>query len=352
MRIIKATCLIATSIFVLVTVSHAQQKGGRVVTETLVSSILRGTRTGLDSSRLVKVYLPPGYADPKKFFPVIYYFHSVFSSAESTLANGRLVQLLDRSFERGNAKEFILVVADYSSPTTGSIYENSPATGRWLDFTTQELLPFIDSRFRTIRHRDSRGLAGEMMGGRGAFQLAMLYPELFSVIYAMNPVATGIGLLPMPTYPKWDRIHRAKSFSDLQGDHISAIFVTICQAFLPNPDRPPFYCDFFMEPDGNTFRFHPENAAIVNRGFLLDHKLEERAVNLRAMRGIAFDWARYDPIQDHVYGSETFSRQLESFGVQHEAEEYRGVSWEKNWSDDGRFYTRLVPFFDRHLVFQ
>jgi len=76
----------------------------------------------------------------------VYYFHTVFSSPDKTLEDGNLVKLMERGFTNGVTREFILVVADYTSPTTGSLYENSTATGRWLDFTGQELVPFIDSK--------------------------------------------------------------------------------------------------------------------------------------------------------------------------------------------------------------
>jgi pimeloyl-ACP methyl ester carboxylesterase len=353
MKSIRWLFLVALVVWLgLLPAAAAEIKQGSLVTEHLVSAKLQGTRSGVDPNRAVMVYLPPGYADSGKSYPVIYYCHSVFLSPEKLFADGNLVNLLERGFAQGLIPEFIFVVADYSSPTTGSIYENSPATGRWLEYTVEELVPFIDSRFRTLRTRESRGLAGDMMGGRGAFQLAMRYPAHFSAVYALNPVATGLGLLPMPTYPDWRRIHRAKSFADLEGDHIAQIFVTACQAFLPNPDRPPFYCDFIMEMKDGEPTFDPDNALKLRRGFLLDHQLDDYAANLRTMRGIAFDWSRYDPIQDHVHGSEAFSRKLESYGVEHEAEEYRGIYWTKNWAKDGRFYTRLLPFFARHLVFQ
>jgi len=65
----------------------------------------------------------------------------------------------------------------------------------WI-FTIEELVPFIDNNFHTLRHRESRALAGEMMGGRGALIHAMKYPDYFSVVYAMNPVGTGRGYCP------------------------------------------------------------------------------------------------------------------------------------------------------------
>lgn len=329
-----------------------ERKMGTVVTEKLASIILKENQTGVDPNRNIKVYLPPSYTSSNKLYPVVYYCHSVFQSPEKVFADGNMVKLLERGFKNGVVKEFIFVVGDYTSPTTGSLFENSTATGRWLDYTAEELVPFIDSRFRTLRSADSRALAGEMMGGRGALLLAMRHPEIFSMVYALNPVGTGTGLLPIQAYPNWQKILQAKSFADVQGDHISEIFITMSQAFLPNPDRPPFYCDFLMEMKNGQPTYHAENARKQIAGFSLNHLLDEYADNLRKLRGVAFDWSRYDPIQDHVYAIQAFTRKLESFGINHEAEEYRGVYWTENWHENGRFYARLLPFFERHLVFE
>ena len=153
----------------------SEPKRGTVVTQILPSAILRENRIGLDANRRIKVYLPPGYATSGKAYPVVYYCHSIFWDNEKLVADGKLVHLLDRGIANGVTQGFILVAADYSTPTTGSVYENSPITGRWLDFTTQELVPFIDQCYRNLRHRDSRAVTGDFMGGQGALQLAMAH---------------------------------------------------------------------------------------------------------------------------------------------------------------------------------
>ncbi|MEQ9439375.1 MAG: alpha/beta hydrolase-fold protein [Cyclobacteriaceae bacterium] len=326
---------------------------GQLLTETLVSTILLENRIGIDPNRSIKVYLPPGYEASGKSYPVVYYCHSIFWSTDQMFEDGNVVRQLDRGFANGVADEFIFVAADYTTPTTGSIYENSPVSGRWLDYTIEEVIPFIDSRFRTIPHRDSRALAGDFMGGRGALKLAMEYPDVFSVVYALHPVATGTGNIAWPYVQiDWEKIHQAKSFDEIGTDGRSQLFVTISQAFLPNLDRPPFYCDFFMELEDGEPKLQVENTLKTKAGFLLEEKLEESVANLRSLRGIAFDWGRFDPTQDHVYANRAFSRKLEDLGIEHEAEEYRGDPWERNWTDHGRFYTRVLPFFARHLVFE
>lgn len=351
MRLLKLFLLLFITVLTSDYALSQKSMGGTFVTKTLLSHVLRGTITGLDSNRIVKVYLPQTYASSSRKYPVVYYLHSVFSSAEKTLQDGKLVSLIEAGFNNHVVQEFILVVADYSSSTTGSLYENSNSTGRWLDFTANELVPFIDGNFRTLPHRNSRALVGEMMGGRGAFMLGMKFPETFGMLYAMNPVGTATGVLPIQTYPNWRKILGAKSFGELHDDHISQLFIAMSQAFVPNPDRPPFYCDFLMEMNNNEPTYHPEHAQKHITGFLLGHQLDLYGDNLRKLNAIAFDWSRYDPIQDHVSGCITLSRKLETYGINHEAEEYRGVYWEENWKANGRFYTRVLPFLNRHLVF-
>ncbi|GAO43190.1 putative esterase [Flavihumibacter petaseus NBRC 106054] len=329
-----------------------QPQKGTLVTDSFTSVVLRENKLALGLNRKVKIYLPPGYTASGKAYPVVYYCHSIFGNPGSIF--GAATDQVDRAVAAGVTRAFILVVADYSSPTSGSMYENSPVSGKWLDFTVQELVPFVDRKYRTIRHQNSRAITGDFMGGRGALKLAMTYPDVFSVVYALHPVATGVGTRPWTELGvNWTKINKATTYAELAGDTPSQIFVSICQAFLPNPSRPPFYCDFFMEPDSSGgVKVNTPHMIHVQHDFMLEGQLAESAGNLKKLRAIAFDWARYDGNFDHVYANRAFTRDLEDLGIEHEAEEYRGRPWNKTWNDDGRFYTRVLPFLNRNLVFE
>lgn len=329
---------------------------GIVISEKLVSKILHENLLGLNETRHVMIYLPPGYATSGKSYPVVYYCHSMLGNAETIIEGTPAIKLLERAFTAGVIKEVIFVVADYSTSAVGSLYENSPVSGRWIDFTTKELVPFIDGKFRTIRHSESRAIVGDFMGGRGALTLAMTHPDIFSVVYAMHPVATGMGYLPWTELGiDWKKILQAKSttdIADIPRDSRAWIFIPVCQAFLPNPSRPPFYCDFFMDLENGEVKVNVENMLKAKKGFLLEGAVGEFAANLKKLRGIAFDWARYDGNYDHIFSARVFTRELDDLGIEHDAEEYRGNPWNRNWTDDGRFYTRLLPFIARHMVFE
>lgn len=322
---------------------------GRLITEKLASEVLHENMIGLDPNRTVKIYLPPSYDGTKKSYPVVYYFHSMFTSVDQVFDSG-VVSLLERAFSEGVSREFIFVAADFSSPTVGSLYENSPVSGRWIDFTVNELVPFIDRKFRTLKQRDSRAVVGHFMGGRGALKMVMSHAETFSVAYALHPVATGNGHMPWSLISlDWKKVFTAKTFDDVGN---AKIFVAVGQAFLPNLNRPPFYANFMFEPDSQGEpRPSPENIIKSKAGFHLEESLIESASNLRSLRGLALDWARFDGNQDHVYSNETFSRKLYDLGIPHEGEEYSGDPWSTVWGPEGRFYTRTLPFFQKHLAF-
>lgn len=327
---------------------------GQVVTEQIQSEVLKENRVGLKTTRKVMVYLPPGYAQSGRAYPVVYYLHSIYGNAGAILYDSSEIhELLVTAFNRDKDKQFILVVPDYSSSNIGSLYENSPVSGRWLDFTTREVVPFIDKKYRTINHRDSRGVTGDFMGGRGALKLGMSHADVFGVVYALHPVALGVGTRPWTDLGvNWDKVFNAKNFTDLGGDKFSETWVAICQAFLPNPSRPPFYCDFFMKKEGGKIVVDADNLLKIQHQFHLDETLPETYKNLKSLRGLAYDFARYDGNYDHIHAARAFTRILDDLGVEHEAEEYRGTPWNKTWGIDGRFNTRALPFLLRYLVFE
>jgi hypothetical protein len=334
----------------------AEVKHGKVITEKIVSKVLHDNLVGLNETRQVMIYLPPGYEASGKRYPVVYYFHNIFGNASSIMKDAPAVQLFEKAFAAGMSKELIFVVADYSTSGVGSLYENSSVSGRWLDFTAQELVPFMDAKFRTLRSSSSRAAVGDYMGGRAALKLGMTHADLFGIIYALHPVATGMGYLPWAELDiDWKKIMALKTKSDIDGlkpDIRTQIFITVSQAFLPNPSRPPLYCDFFMDIQNGELRVNPENMAKAKKGFMLEDNVVESVPNLRKLRALAFDWASYDGNYDHVFAARNLSRDLTDAGIDHEAEEYRGNPWSKLWKDNGRFYTHLIPFVARNLQFE
>lgn len=325
---------------------------GVIETRFLESSILKENRVGLNPTRRIKVYLPPGYAQAKARYPVIYMLHSLNWDNERMFAPGTAAQpTFDRAISRGVIRPFILVAPDYTANGPGSMFANSTTAGRFEDHTLQEVVPFIDSNYRTLARPESRGITGDFMGAYGALRYAFRHPDVFSVVYAMHPVGTGSGVEPLYQRPDWSRLQNARSAADLQGDPYGPVFLTMVQTFLPNPQRPPLYCDFMIDIRDGERDVNVDNVKRVEQGFFLENIAAQERDNLRKLRGIKFDWGRYDPTYAHVHSNREFTRDLDELGIDHEAEEFRGTPWDKYWSDDGRVYTEVLPFFARLLAY-
>ncbi|NJK86707.1 MAG: esterase family protein [Bacteroidales bacterium] len=74
-----------------------------------------------------------------------------------------------------------MVIVNGYNILEGCFYQNSPVTGNWEDFVVNDVVKFIDAKYRTIPKAGSRALIGLSMGGYGALTLSMRHPSVFSV---------------------------------------------------------------------------------------------------------------------------------------------------------------------------
>lgn len=330
----------------------AQSAKGQIVDREITSINFSKNRTDASPVRKMVVYLPPDYSTSTHRYPVIYFLPNPFEeSYRFDFDHRHANRLFDQAIAEGVIKSFILVAVDMNTPLGTSWYVNSPVTGNWEDFMIQELVPYIDANFKTLPSRDSRGIAGIFIGGYGAIRFGMRHPDVFGAVYAMHPVGTGAGVGVSMTIPKWDILANAKSIEDVKKDPGTWIFATMFQAHLPDPDKPPLYIDLVARQENNRLLI---DAGLMDRfrnNFLLETMIPQYADNLKSLRAFKFDWTRNDGNFDHVYANQAFTRKLNEFGVSHAAEEYTGPFDDSNWGTDGRFFTEVLPFFARSLVF-
>lgn len=325
----------------------------QLVLREIRSESIAHNKAGVDPVRKMLVYLPAGYDESStQRYPVIYFFPNPFEESYRYDFDHRDAQeLFDRAISEGVIQKFILVAVDMNTPLGSSWFANSSATGNWDGFMVRELVPYIDANFKTLRSRDSRGIAGIFIGGYGAIRLGMRHPDVFGTVYAMHPVGTGAGVGVSMTIPKWDILANASSAEDVMKDPGTRIFTTMFQAHLADPDKPPLFIDLVARQENSKLVI---DAALMDRfrnNFLLETMIPQYADNLKSLRGFKFDWTRNDGNFDHVYANQAFTRKLNEFGVNHAAEEYTGPFDESNWGSDGRIYSDVLPFFEKHLIF-
>jgi len=317
---------------------------------TITSKAFDGNKIGVSGQRRVRVYLPEGYEASGRRYPVVYYLHNLFEDEKVAFDRDGFGRLLDQAIAAKTVPPLIVVAADFSTPLGSSIYTSSPVTGRWDDFLAVELVGWTDKTFRTLARRDSRGLAGDRMGGYGAMAMGMRHADVFGSVYALHPVGAGLGLQTMSSRPNFELLQNAKSLDDLKVDGFSQLFTAIYQAHLPNPDKPPLYVDLPARKVDGKLVIDAKVTARLIESFALDHQVLRHADALKTLRGLKFDWGRNDPNPDHVISAQALSRILTELGVPHEAEEYVGGWGDRTWGETGRVYTAMLPFFARTLV--
>src|SRR5439155_11285908 len=129
------------------------------------------------------VMLPPAYAKEKdKKYPVLYFLHGLGENEQALMRSGGwgLIEDLRREHKVG---DFLMVAPE----GRGSFFINS-ADGhdRYSNFLIAEFLPFIETHYRNIRNRKSRGVTGLSMGGFGVLRLAFAHLELFGSASAQS----------------------------------------------------------------------------------------------------------------------------------------------------------------------
>jgi hypothetical protein len=157
---------------------------GRIDQHTIVSALLADNPLGDPAERPVEVYVPPGYDDdPGRRFPSIYviqgYTGSLAMWHNRSAFRPTFAEAVDALFAAGGAPPCILVFVDAWTAYGGSQFVDSPGTGRYHSYLCDEVVPFVDARYRTLTAAAHRGITGKSSGGFGAMITPMLRPDLF-----------------------------------------------------------------------------------------------------------------------------------------------------------------------------
>lgn len=123
----------------------------------------------------VRVLLPDGYeAHPKRQYPVLYLLHGAGGNSRSWTEAGDAEALTA-------GLPLIVVMPDSGLGSGYTDWYNDGLLGppAWETYHVEQLIPWIDRRFRTVASRRGRALAGLSMGGYGALTYAARHPDTF-----------------------------------------------------------------------------------------------------------------------------------------------------------------------------
>ena len=172
---LRRICLaLTTAVMAFSSLARAQ---GRIDCGALRSRIL---------ARAVRycVLLPPSYEQSgDKKYPALYFLHGLGENEQVLVRSGGwgLIEDLRQKHQIG---EFLIAAPEGQ----GSFFINSAdGRDRYSDFFLSEFIPYVESHFRSLRDRNSRGVTGLSMGGYGALRFAFARPELFRAVSAQSP---------------------------------------------------------------------------------------------------------------------------------------------------------------------
>jgi S-formylglutathione hydrolase FrmB len=163
------------------------QLAGRIDDHVIVSELLRDNPLGDPYERPLLVYVPPGYdAEPERRYPAVYviqgYTGQVVMWRNRSAFRQPFPELADAVFASGDAPPAIVVYVDAWTRYGGSQYVDSPGTGRYHSYLCDEVVPFVDARYRTLAAPAHRAISGKSSGGFGAMITPMLRPDLFGAL--------------------------------------------------------------------------------------------------------------------------------------------------------------------------
>jgi hypothetical protein len=231
---------------------------GRLDRLVVESELLAGNPLGDPPQRPLYVYSSPGAAaGGADGVPCVFVLQGYTGQLDAWLAHDAFepsgIERLDAMFAAGDCPEGVVAFVDAWTSLGGAQFLNSVATGRYLDYICDEVVPFVDARYPTAAAREHRGVAGKSSGGYGAMVLPMRRPDLFGGLAShagdalfeccylpeFRAVARALRDRYDGSYEVFfERLRQAPAFDfDRHGRVLEAY--AYAAAYSPDPDRPP-----------------------------------------------------------------------------------------------------------------
>lgn len=259
----------------------------------------------------------------------------------------------DALFAEGEVPPAVVVYVDAWTAYGGSQFVDSPGTGRYHTYLCDEVVPFVDARYRTLADRDHRGIQGKSSGGFGAMITPMLRPDLF------GGLATHAGdalyeYLYVPEFSScvrllrdyggdiwkwWEDFHTRTPFSK-QGDDTLLLTLGCTAAFSARDDGTPQ-----LPFDTRTGVLDPD---LWQRWLDWDpvRMVPHHADALRSMRAIWIDGGTRDEFNLDI-GADAFRQALLDVGVHEDT--IRFELFDAGHGDIGYRYPMSLAYLVRAL---
>lgn len=258
---------------------------------------------------------------------------------------------MDRLIASNRIQEMIVVIPDGRNSLGGGFYANSATSGHFEDYIVQDVVAFIDKKYRTVASPDGRGIGGHSMGGFGAIRLAFSHPDIFGAVYAMSPCCLDFGTESTLAEKAWHEVLAVKTREDArqmiaQGHFFGSVYIAMAAAFSPNSVHTPLLSDFpFREDSG---KFTPNEPAYSEWESYSGAALAKaKNKNLLKLKGITMEYGTREADIYIPRGTRKLSETLAALGVPHGLEVFDG---DHTSEEEIRMGTVMLPFFSRLLA--
>jgi hypothetical protein len=203
--------------------------------------------------------------------------------------------------------------------TKGSLYTDSPSSGKFATYVFDEIVRYVDKSYRSFPEQSGRSLIGGSMGGYGALLGGILHPDRFQAVVALSPSICCLDLLEIQLVVPFNRILFGQTRAKEIGRQELGDILDTCDLVFSNDHR--LLPSIERDEGGRTVRMDPEaraNWARSDLNWILEHNpggLAGVALQINCAESDEFGFA--EPCR-------RFHAQLLARGIEHEFEIYPG----------------------------
>lgn len=135
-----------------------------------------------------RVYLPPGYDQADRRYPVLYLLHG-WPYDETHWDVLGVDEVADARIVAGDLPPFIIALPGADSE--GLYVTTSGGSGSFEEQLVNEFVPHIDATFRSVQTREARAIGGISRGGVWALEIAFRHPDAFGTVGAHSPALSA-----------------------------------------------------------------------------------------------------------------------------------------------------------------
>lgn len=319
---------------------------GRVVSFEHDSRLLQDNPLGDPSRRHHPVYLPAGYDETDRRYPVLWCL-AAYTNAGPGQVNWRnhgenLPERLDRLIDSGAMPPVLVVFPDCYTSLGGNQYVNTPAMGAYADHLTEELIPAVDGAFRTIPEPSARAVFGKSSGGFGALHLSLSHPGHWAAV-ASHAGDAGFDRAYLGDFPQaasvlarhdGDVEHFVRTFwrDKRPGGAQFHTLMTLCLAASYSPDE---HCPLGLRLPFDLYTCQLDEA-IWQRWLAFDPARRAAADESDRLADLAGLWIDVGSRDQYFiqYGTRQMHKALVERGVAHHFEEFDGTHSGIDWRYD------------------